>query len=66
MPVAKVIEVSASSTDGFEDAVRQGVARASQTVENIEGVWVKEQKAVVQDGKIVEYRVDMKLTFILK
>lgn len=66
LSVAKVMEITASSADSFEDAIRAGVARAAKTIEGIQGVWIKEQKAVVQDGKITEFRVDMKVTFILK
>lgn len=66
MSVAKVIEVTAASSAGFDDAVRKGIARASETVHNVEGAWIKEQKVVVKEGKIVEYRVDMKVTFLLE
>jgi hypothetical protein len=65
MSVAKVIEVSAQSESSFEDAIVQGVQRASKTCEDVRGAWVKEQKVVVRDGKIVEYQVDMKVTFVL-
>ena len=65
MSVAKVIEVSAGSTEGFEDAVGQGLAKASETVHNIEGAWVKEQKVTTNDGSIDEYRVDLAVTFVL-
>ncbi|OHB66385.1 MAG: hypothetical protein A2Y77_01130 [Planctomycetes bacterium RBG_13_62_9] len=66
MSVAKVIEISANSTKSFEDAVEQGIARASETVENIRSAWIKEQQVKVEDGKIIEYRVDMKVTFVLR
>jgi flavin-binding protein dodecin len=65
MAVAKILEITSSSTTGFEDAVKTGVAKASETIHGITGVWVKEQKAVVSDGQISEYRVDMRITFIL-
>jgi hypothetical protein len=65
MSVAKVIEISAESNKSFEDAVHQGIDRASQTVDNIQGAWVKEMQAKVENGKITGYRVDMKVTFIL-
>ncbi len=65
MSIAKVIEISAASAESFEDAVRQGVARAAETVQDIRGAWVKEQQVRVENGKIVEFRVDMKVTFIL-
>lgn len=65
MSIAKVSEITASSGKSFEDAVRQGIKRFASTVNNVEGAWVKEQKAVVRDGKISEYRVTMKVTFVL-
>jgi len=66
MSVARVTEITASSTKGFNDAIQVGIDRASKTLENVQGAWIKEQKVVVQSGKIVEYRVTMKVTFILK
>lgn len=66
MSVARVTEIIASSTTSFEDAIQVGVARAAQTLKNVEGVWVKDQKATVKDGKIVEYRVGLKVTFVLE
>ena len=66
MSVAKISEVSASSTKSFEDAIRKGIDKMSKTVNNIEGAWVKEQKVVVSDGDISAYRVTMKVTFIVK
>ncbi len=66
MPVARVTEITASSTKSFEDAIQVGVDRASKTLENVTGAWIKEQKVVVQNNKIAEYRVTMKVTFILK
>ena len=66
MPVARVTEITASSTKSFEDAIQIGVDRASKTLENVQGAWIKEQKVVVQNNKIAEYRVTMKVTFILK
>lgn len=66
MSIAKTIEVTASSTKGFEDALKQGVAKAAETPENITGAWVMDQSVKVKKGKIVEYEVRMKLTFILK
>lgn len=66
MAVCKVIEISAPSPESFEDAVKRGVQRACDTVDCVEGVWVKEQKAVVEDGRITEWRVDMKVTFRLR
>jgi flavin-binding protein dodecin len=66
MTVAKVVEISAESKDSFEDAISQGIARASETVNNIRGAWVKEQSVVIEKGKISVFRVDLKVTFVLK
>ena len=65
MSVAKVIEITAGSPTSFDDAVREGVERASKTISNIKGAWIKEQTLDVRDGKIVEYGVTMKVTFVL-
>ena len=65
MSVAKVIEISAESTKGFEDAIAQGIQRASKTVQNIKGAWVKEQQVVVEGNAVASYRVDLKVTFVL-
>tara|TARA_R110002124_G_scaffold100107_6_gene246613 strand:+ start:6301 stop:6504 length:204 start_codon:yes stop_codon:yes gene_type:complete len=65
MSVARVTEIIASSPTSFEDALQRGVKRASETLKNVEGVWVKDQKVVVTNGKISEYRVVMKVTFVL-
>ncbi len=66
MSVAKTSEITAASSKSFEDAVRSGVRKMSETVDNIEGAWIKEQKVVVKDGEVDEYRVTMKITFIVK
>ena len=65
MTVAKVTEITASSEKSFEDAIRIGIERANKTLKNVQGAWIKEQKVKVEDGKIKEYRVTMKVTFIL-
>lgn len=65
MSVAKIIEISSESSKSFEDAISDGIARASKTVKNIKTAWVKEQQVLVKDGKVVGYRVDMKVTFVL-
>ncbi len=65
MTVAKVTEISSESTASFEDAIQQGIDRASKTLHGIKGAWVKEQKVKVEDGKIVSFRVDLKVTFVL-
>ena len=66
MSVAKVIEIIASSKTGFDDAVRKGVARAAETIDDVEAAWVKDQNVLVEGGKVVEYRVTLKVTFMLK
>ncbi|MEX1256544.1 MAG: dodecin family protein [Gemmatimonadota bacterium] len=66
MSVARVTEIKTSSKKGFDDAVRVGIARANKTLENVKGAWIADQEVVVEGGKIVEYRVLMKVTFILK
>ena len=66
MSVAKVTEVTASSTVSFEDAIKQGIARADKTLNNVSGAWIQEQKVVVSGGNITEYRVNMKITFVLE
>ena len=66
MPVAKVIEIISSSKKSFEDAVTQGVAKAADSLHDITGAWVKEQSAKVVNGKVTEFRVNLKVTFVLK
>ncbi|MCU0354864.1 MAG: dodecin family protein [Cytophagales bacterium] len=66
MSVARVTEIIASSSKSFEDAVQVGVARATETLENVKNAWVKDMKVVVENNKITEYRVVMKVTFVLK
>jgi flavin-binding protein dodecin len=65
MAVAKTVEIISSSTQSIEAAVRDGIAKASETINGIEGAWVKGTKAIVRDNKIVEWRVTIKLTFIV-
>lgn len=65
MSIAKTIEISASSPNSFDEAVKHGVQRASKTVQNIREAWVKEQKVVVDGGAVKEYRVHMNITFML-
>ena len=66
MSVAKVTEIIASSNKGFDDAIAKGIRRANKTLKNIKGAWVKDQQVSVDDGKITEYRVVLKVTFVLK
>lgn len=65
MSVARVTEITASSKKSFDDALKVGIDRATKTLKNVEGAWIQDQKVVIKDGKIVEYRVNMKVTFIL-
>jgi flavin-binding protein dodecin len=64
--VAKVVEITSMSKKSFEDAIEQGVERAGKTLQNITGAWVQDMKVDVEKGKIKAYRVNMKVTFILK
>lgn len=66
MSVAKTSEITASSSKSFEDAVERGIRKMSDSVDNIEGAWIKEQKVIVKDGAVSAYRVTMKVTFIVK
>ena len=65
MSVAKITEISASSTKSFEDAVRNGVSRANKTLNNISSAWVADQQVSVEDGKVTKYIVRLKITFVL-
>lgn len=65
MSVAKVIEITAQSSESFEDAIQQGIVKAGETVRSIRGAWVKEQNVAIDNGNVVGYRVDLKVTFIL-
>ena len=65
MSVAKVVEVSASSPTSFEEAVKNGIDKASETLHGIQGAWVSEEKVEVEDGKITEFRVTLRITFVL-
>lgn len=65
MSVAKVTEITSTSTISFEDAITKGIERANKTLRNVKGAWISEQKIRCDDGKITEYRVDMKVTFVL-
>jgi dodecin len=66
MAVARVTELISSSTKSFQDAIELGIARADKTLENVKGAWIQDQKVVIEKGKIVEYRVNMQVTFVLK
>jgi dodecin len=64
--VAKVIELSARSSESFEKAVQEGIAKAGETIKNIEGAWIKEHKVVIENGEIVGYDVNLKITFVVE
>ncbi len=66
MSVARVTEIKSSSKKSLEDAVRNGVERASETLDNVKGAWISSQEVTVDGGKVTEYRVLMKVTFVLK
>jgi len=65
MSVARVTEIISSSKKSFDDAVEKGVERACETLKNVQGAWVQDQKVIIDDGKIKEYRVCLKVTFVL-
>jgi len=65
MSVARVTEITSQSKKSFEDAIESGVERASQTLKNVTGAWVKDQEVRIKDGKITGYLVKMKVTFVL-
>ncbi len=66
MSVAKVIELTASSPESFEDAVRVGIEKSGESVRNVKGAWVSEQKVDVENGAIVGYRVTLRITFVVE
>jgi len=66
MAVARVTEIIAGSKKSFHDAVEKGISRANKTLKNVEGAWVKDQSIILDNGEIKEYRVVLKVTFILK
>jgi flavin-binding protein dodecin len=65
MAVAKVTELSVTSTKSFEDAIQQGIERATKTLRNVKSAWVKEMRVSVEDNKVSEYQVNMQVTFVL-
>lgn len=65
MSVARVTEVISSSSKSFDDAVNEGIQRANKTLHNVTSAWVKDQSVVVKDGKVTQYRVNLKVTFVL-
>jgi dodecin len=66
MSVAKVTELSATSSKSFEDAIQQGIERATKTLRNVKSAWVKEMRVSVEDNKVSEYQVNMQVTFVLE
>lgn len=65
MAVAKILEISSSSTSGTDDAVKTGIAKAAETVHNITGAWVQDEQVIVENGQVTEWRVNLKITFVL-
>ena len=65
MPVAKVTELSATSDKSFDDAIQQGIDRATKTLRNVKSAWVKEMRVSIENGKVSEYQVNMQVTFVL-
>jgi len=63
--VARVTELSAISSESFEDAIKQGITRATSTLRNVEGAWVKDMNVMIEDGNITGYKVNMEITFVL-
>jgi len=66
MSVARVTEISAISEEGSEDAIRQGIARATKTLRNVESAWIKDQNVMIEDGNITGYKVNLEVTFVLE
>ena len=65
MTIARVTEISATSTNSFDDAAKQGIERASKTLRGIKSAWIKDQNVMVEDGKITEFKVNLSVTFVL-
>jgi dodecin len=65
MAVARVTEISSTSSKGFEDAIQEGITRATKTLRNVRSAWVKEQRVDIKDGQIVDYQVNLMVTFVL-
>ena len=66
MAIAKVVEVNSSSTKSFEDAIQTGIAKVTETVKNVQGAWINEQKVIIKENKIAEYRVNLKISFLVE
>jgi dodecin len=65
MSVARVTEISATSVQSFEDAIRQGIDRATKTLRNVSAAWIKDQRVKLDNGRVAEYQVNMEVTFVL-
>ena len=65
MAIAKVVEVTSSSQKSFEEAIQTGISKVTETVKNVQGAWINEQKVIIQDNKITEYRVNLKISFLV-
>ncbi|QOC23091.1 dodecin domain-containing protein [Wenzhouxiangella sp. AB-CW3] len=65
MTIAKIIEISSDSSISFQDAIESGIKRAERTVHNVKGAWIAEQKLTIDDGKITNYRVIMRISFVI-
>ena len=66
MSVARITEISSTSSESFEDAIRQGITRATKTLRQVKSAWIKEQRVEVTDGRITAYQVNLLVTFILE
>ncbi|AMW77665.1 hypothetical protein AMD27_01300 [Acinetobacter sp. TGL-Y2] len=66
MAIAKVVEVNSSSTKSFEDAIQTGIAKVTETLKNVQGAWINEQKVIIKENKITEYRVNLKISFLVE
>lgn len=65
MSIARVVEITATSSESFEDAMQQGIARATKTLRNVRGAWIKEQEVRIEDNRIADYKVNMMVSFVL-
>lgn len=65
MAVARITEISATSTTSFEDAIKEGVSRATGTLRGVEGAWIKDMNVMIENGNITGYKVNMEITFVL-
>ncbi|WP_407305180.1 dodecin family protein [Acinetobacter sp.] len=65
MAIAKIVEINSSSNKSFEDAIQTGIEKVTKTIKNVQGAWINEQKVVIKDSKITEYRVNLKISFLV-